>query len=159
MRNASKTSRRGFLRRAGVVGLSAPLATAVGPGLAKSATGTRAYGDQAEPDIKAALGWWSELPNKWTAVGWRDHLFRFNVLFNGTLIAEPAVNRRTDKWKGQGLQISFAPSGARSWAGTWSPEADCWPQTTLGNIASSRTPSIPLAVISCLLTDSTCAGL
>jgi hypothetical protein len=44
-------------------------------------------------------------------VGWKDHLFRFNVLFNGTLIAQPDLNRRTEKWQGQGLQVGFAPFG------------------------------------------------
>jgi hypothetical protein len=65
----------------------------------------------AEPNMEKALGWWSELPNKWTPVGWKDHLFRFNVLFNGTIVAEPDLNRRTKAWKGQGVQLEFMPSG------------------------------------------------
>jgi len=44
------------------------------------------------------------------AHGWREHVFRFNVLWNGTILAEPHMNRRTEKWKGLGVQLSFSPS-------------------------------------------------
>mgnify|MGYP001768000763 CR=1 FL=1 len=33
-----------------------------------------------------ASQWWSELPKKWTPVGWKNHLFRYNVLFNGAVV-------------------------------------------------------------------------
>lgn len=58
-----------------------------------------------EPDYRTANIWWSELPKKWTPVGWKDHLFRYNVLFNGAIVAEPHVNRRTAAWAGQGLLL------------------------------------------------------
>ena len=65
-----------------------------------------------EPDLATAVQWWDELPNKWTPIGWKDHLFRFNVLFNGTLIAQPDLNRRTEAWRGQGVQLTFVPAAA-----------------------------------------------
>src|SRR5262249_50106413 len=42
----------------------------------------------------------------WTPVGWKDHLYRFNVLWNGTILAKPDMNRRS---RGQGLQLSLTP--------------------------------------------------
>ncbi len=63
-----------------------------------------------EPDIETAFTWWSELPAKWTPVGWKDHLFRFNILYNGMLLAIPDLNPRTERWKGQGVAVGFFPS-------------------------------------------------
>ena len=59
----------------------------------------------AEPDYRMATEWWSELPKKWTPVGWKNHLFRYNVLFNGAIVAEPDLNRRTAQWAGQGVLL------------------------------------------------------
>ena len=67
-----------------------------GPSAAQPAT---------EPDYRTAVGWWRELPKKWTPVGWKNHLFRFNVLFNGALVADPHVNRRTKAWASAGLLL------------------------------------------------------
>lgn len=64
---------------------------------------------QNEPDFQTACQWWSDLPNIWTPLGWRDHLCRFNVLWNGSVLAQPSLNRRTAHWAGQGLQLSVAP--------------------------------------------------
>jgi hypothetical protein len=58
-----------------------------------------------EPTYRIACQWWTELPKKWTPVGWRNHLFRYNVLFNGAVVAEPQMNRRTAKWAGQGVLL------------------------------------------------------
>jgi len=69
--------------------------------LAKPVTEAWASSDTAEPDMETALAWWTDLPNKWTVIGWKDHLFRYNVLFNGTLIAQPDLNRRTEKMEGR----------------------------------------------------------
>ena len=63
-----------------------------------------------EPDFQTACQWWADLPNIWTPVGWKDHMFRFNVLWNGTLLAKPDMNRRTEQYAGQGLQLSLTPS-------------------------------------------------
>jgi hypothetical protein len=80
-------------------------------------TSVPAHRVMAEPNMETALGWWSELPNKWTPVGWKDHLLRFNVLFNGTIMAQPDLNRRTEEWKGQGVQLEFIPSEAGAFEG------------------------------------------
>jgi len=58
-----------------------------------------------EPTYQIAKGWWSELSKKWTPVGWKNHLFRYNVLFNGAIVAEPHLNRRTAGWAGQGVLV------------------------------------------------------
>ncbi|MDO8683490.1 MAG: hypothetical protein Q7N50_08420 [Armatimonadota bacterium] len=64
----------------------------------------------AEPNIETALEWWCDLPDKWTPVGWKDHLFRFNIMFNGAITAQPDVSARTAKWAGQGVQLLVCPS-------------------------------------------------
>jgi hypothetical protein len=43
-------------------------------------------------------------------VGWKDHLFRFNVLWNGSILAKPDMNRRSESWAAQGLQVTITPS-------------------------------------------------
>ena len=40
----------------------------------------------AEPNLETAKLLWTELPKKWTAVGWKEHITRFNVLFDGTIV-------------------------------------------------------------------------
>jgi hypothetical protein len=69
-----------------------------------------------EPNMEIASGWWRELPDKFTTVGWKDHLFRFAVLHNGTILAEPGIvypgadwctNKRSVAWRGQGMQLAF----------------------------------------------------
>jgi len=40
----------------------------------------------AEPNIEMAKTWWTDLPKKWTMLGWKEHITRFNVLYDGTLI-------------------------------------------------------------------------
>jgi hypothetical protein len=62
-----------------------------------------------EPDFQRAAAWWPDLKNIWTPIGWKDHQYRFNVLWNGTIIAEPALNRRTKSAEGLGVQLAFAP--------------------------------------------------
>ena len=63
-----------------------------------------------EPAAGLACRWWTDLQNVWTPIGWKDHLFRFNVLYEGTILAEPELNRRTSQWAGQGMQLGFIPS-------------------------------------------------
>ena len=59
-----------------------------------------------EPNFQIASEWWTDLWAFWTPVGWKDHLHRFNVLWNGTILAKPDMNRRSG---GQGLQLSLTP--------------------------------------------------
>lgn len=65
-----------------------------------------------EPDVQSALAWWPKQRNVWTPIGWKDHLFRFNVVYNGTVIAEPCprLMRRghVDPFRGQDFQLTFA---------------------------------------------------
>ncbi|MFZ5495379.1 MAG: hypothetical protein ACOZE5_08595 [Verrucomicrobiota bacterium] len=63
-----------------------------------------------EANYQIASEWWTDLPNIWTPIGWNDHLFRFNVLWNGSILAKPDMNRRSQSWAGQGLQLTIAPS-------------------------------------------------
>lgn len=70
----------------------------------------KAVTHHCEPDISEAMTWWSELPAKWTPVGWKEHLFRFNVLYNGMVSAIPDLNPRTQEWKGFGMQLGVWPS-------------------------------------------------
>jgi hypothetical protein len=60
----------------------------------------------SEPNAEAASAWWPEMENTWVPIGWKDHLLRFNVLYNGTVIGQP-VRYPT---RGQGLQLTFLPS-------------------------------------------------
>ncbi len=66
----------------------------------------------AEPDAELAASWWPPHRNVWTPVGWKDHLFRFDVLYNGTVIAQPhpAGREITANWAGQGVQLTISPS-------------------------------------------------
>jgi hypothetical protein len=44
-----------------------------------------------EPSVREALRWWAPQRQVWTPVGWKAHLFRFDVFYNGTMICQPAV--------------------------------------------------------------------
>jgi len=61
------------------------------------------------PDFTTACEWWNDLPNIWTPIGWKDHLYKFNILWNGTILAEPKTNRRAAAIGEQGVQVLFAP--------------------------------------------------
>jgi hypothetical protein len=111
-RKEENLSRRGFL--GGVVAAGAGSAYAGspsgGPAAAAVQAGQSAVGGASEePNMETAFQWWTELPEKYTPIGWKDHMFRFNVLYDGTLIADPFSNQRTEQWRGQGLQLSVAP--------------------------------------------------
>ena len=67
----------------------------------------------AEPDIQTALSWWPEPRNVWTPLGWKSHLFRFQVVYNGTLLCTPAgwmEKPHTKKYNSQNFQLDFYPS-------------------------------------------------
>lgn len=66
-----------------------------------------------EPNIDLAKLWWAQPRNVWTPIGWKDHLFRFNVVYNGTLLCAPAGWLRkpdTARYQGEDLQLNFTPS-------------------------------------------------
>ena len=78
----------------------------------------------AEPDYRLATAWWGELPRKWTPVGWKNHLFRYNVLFNGAIAAQPDLNRRTTPWAGQGMLLwpsAADPADYAAFPQGWTP--------------------------------------
>jgi hypothetical protein len=69
-----------------------------------------------EPNAELAATWWPPQRHVWTPVGWKDHLFRFNVLYNGTVLCYPnpgfmGIKPYMQQWVGQNLQIDFIPSG------------------------------------------------
>lgn len=66
-----------------------------------------------EPNIEEALGWWPAPRNVWTPLGWKSHLFRFQVAYNGTLLCTPAGwmdKPHVHKYLGKNFQLDFHPS-------------------------------------------------
>jgi len=65
-----------------------------------------------EPNVELAKLWWPEQRNVWTPIGWKDHYFKFNVLYNGMLMCEPAPGLRQDAapWRGQNFLLTFRAS-------------------------------------------------
>ncbi len=78
-----------------------------------------------EPDYQSACDWWPETPNKWTPLGWRDHMLRFNVLWNGSVLAtaNPAEGRERRKpWQEEPtLHLNFVPAKDLPSAPSWGP--------------------------------------
>ena len=76
--------------------------------------------NMAEPNLAQALDWWPDQQNIWTPVGWKDHYFRFNVLYNGSIIYDPAPGfspqMHAKRWLGQDflLTFHFTPDGIPS---------------------------------------------
>ena len=75
-----------------------------------------------EPDFEAAKGWFPPMRNVWTPVGLPNHPFRFNLLYNGTILADPhplrdingtRIKTYLDPSLGQGVQLTVtaSPSG------------------------------------------------
>lgn len=71
--------------------------------------------EQNEPTFARACAWWPDMENIWTTLGWRDHLCRFNVLWSGAIVADPAAGRRAEHWKGDGALFSFVPGAGEKW--------------------------------------------
>src|SRR5687768_14185865 len=66
-----------------------------------------------EPNVVTALRWWTPQQNVWTPIGWKEHLFRFQVVYNGHLLVTPAgrlVKPHTKKYLGKDFQLSAYPS-------------------------------------------------
>lgn len=67
----------------------------------------------AEPNIEQAMGWWSPQRGVWTPIGWKSHLFRFIVPYNGALVCSPhgmMAKPHTAKYAGDDFQLTFHPS-------------------------------------------------
>ncbi|MFF5224982.1 hypothetical protein [Dactylosporangium sp. NPDC000521] len=73
--------------------------TALGPG-------------SPEPNVERAKHWWLPQRNVWTPIGWKGHLFRFNAVYNGTLICDPswvlAAKPNTQPYFGRNFQLTVA---------------------------------------------------
>lgn len=63
----------------------------------------------AEPNLEMAKQWWPDLTDYWTPVGWKHHRFRYNVFFDGTVYADPALSQTATAWKGHGVQLRILP--------------------------------------------------
>ncbi|GAA0592735.1 hypothetical protein GCM10009534_28810 [Kribbella sandramycini] len=75
-----------------------------------------------EPDVELAKLWWPNPRNVWTPIGWKDHLFRFNVTYNGSVVGAPQPLARMIKhfegdpddtrgYRRDRLQLDFTPWG------------------------------------------------
>jgi hypothetical protein len=74
-----------------------------------------------ELNVELAKLWWPDQRNVWTPIGWKDHYFRFNVLYNGTVICEPCPHwtpprPHAKRWLGQSFQLNFIPPRVRGHA-------------------------------------------
>jgi hypothetical protein len=65
-----------------------------------------------EPNVELARKWWPELTNVVTPVGWRDHFHRFNIAYEGTVIARPPTKPPQEgeySTPQAGVQLAFWP--------------------------------------------------
>jgi len=67
----------------------------------------------AEPNMQQALEWWPDQMNVWTPVAWKDHSYRFNVVYNGDIIATPAARwgwprENSKEWLGKDLMLKLS---------------------------------------------------
>ncbi len=65
-----------------------------------------------EPNVEIAKTWWQPQRNVWTPIGWKDHQFRYNVVYNGTVIVAPQGGYERDyrrPYSTHTLQLSFTP--------------------------------------------------
>lgn len=72
-----------------------------------------------DPNSAIASTWWPALRNTWTPIGVKNHPFRFNVLYNGTVIADPhplrdigghPIKTYLAPFADFGVQMTFSPS-------------------------------------------------
>jgi hypothetical protein len=66
-----------------------------------------------EPNVETALRWWTPQQNVWTPIGWKDHLHRFQVVYNGHLLVTPAgklLKPHTKKYVDRQFQLNAYPS-------------------------------------------------
>src|SRR5688500_16444729 len=79
---------------------------------ARALAGQHPHGGH-EPDVKSALQWWTPQQNVWTPIGWKEHLHRFQVVYNGHLLVTPAgklLKPHTKKYVGRDFQVNAYPS-------------------------------------------------
>jgi hypothetical protein len=68
---------------------------------------------EPEANVSIAKTWWPDQRNVWTPIGWKDHFFRFNVLYNGTVLFEPCSGwtsrEHAKEYRGRDAQLTFTP--------------------------------------------------
>lgn len=82
-------------------------------GAAFAAPPTEKTAREIEPNVEIATNWWPPLTNVYTPIGWKNHLFRFNVYYSGVIMANPCPEpdvKALAPWNGLGAQISILPS-------------------------------------------------
>ena len=109
-----RLSRRSFVALGGTAALAGGVGTAP-PAAAAPAEPLAIVGPSGEPDLDVARAWWPNPRNVTHPIGWKDHLFRFNVLYNGTVIAAPCPLGRVTQgvlpFEHQGMQLDITPYG------------------------------------------------
>jgi hypothetical protein len=70
-----------------------------------------------EPNVEIASRWWPEMPNVYSPVGWKNHLFRFTILYSGAIVAEPDPRvpfgkKHTAPFAGLGAQVTITPTAS-----------------------------------------------
>ncbi len=114
-------SRRSFLRKAAGTVTAASvlpgylLAHGSGTHLAHGAAEGCTDATTGEPNAAMAKRWWPEQRNVWTPIGWKNHYFRFNVLYNGDVITDPngswlSPRRNAIPFVGKDFLVSVRPS-------------------------------------------------
>ncbi len=81
-----------------------------------------------EIDFKTASSWWPEISNKWTPVAWRDHRFRFNVLWNGSVMVIPwptGTQRAEDLKNEPSFHLNIIPARDEELPGEWAVAMGC----------------------------------
>jgi len=66
-----------------------------------------------EPNVETAMTWFPPQRGVWTPLGWKDHLFRFTSVYNGTLLCAPSgqmAKPHIKDYEKQNFQLNFTPS-------------------------------------------------
>ena len=109
-----RLSRRRLLQVGGGVAAGSAVASvpALAPPAARADTfvPTRLEPGDPEPNVENSKSWWLPQRNVWTPLGWKDHLFRFNCVYNGALICDPAwvlsAKPNTEPYRGRSFQTT-----------------------------------------------------
>ncbi|MFI5731374.1 hypothetical protein ACIA49_14725 [Kribbella sp. NPDC051587] len=106
-------SRRRALQLAGAATAAGLTSNAPPPAAAAVVQAVAQEGLTGEVDVQEALRWWAPQRQVWTPVGWKSHLFRFDMFYNGTMVCQPAVavpvgpvKPWLDAYKGKDFQVT-----------------------------------------------------
>ncbi|QFY07798.1 hypothetical protein GBF35_14850 [Nonomuraea phyllanthi] len=94
----------------GALAAVTPLTTPLTSAHADTFVPTPLAASDPEPTIERAKRWWLPQRNVWTPIGWKGHLFRFNCVYNGSLICDPSwvlsAKPNTDPYHGKNFQTT-----------------------------------------------------